>query len=72
MKKKMSTTVEELCAGLPNQFCSYFNYVRGLKFDEAPRYGQLRQLFRNLFIQEGYVYDYIFDWVLVKQQVITM
>lgn len=45
----MSTPVEMLCKGFPSEFSMYLNYCRGLRFDEAPDYMYLRQLFRILF-----------------------
>ena len=45
----MSTSVEILCKGFPSEFSMYLNYCRGLRFDEAPDYMYLRQLFRILF-----------------------
>uniref|UniRef100_A0A183U2Q6 Protein kinase domain-containing protein n=1 Tax=Toxocara canis TaxID=6265 RepID=A0A183U2Q6_TOXCA len=48
-ERKMSTPVEVLCKGFPAEFAMYLNYCRGLRFDEAPDYMYLRQLFRMLF-----------------------
>ena len=45
-EKKMSTPVEVLCKGFPAEFAMYLNYCRGLRFEEAPDYMYLRQLFR--------------------------
>jgi casein kinase I family protein HRR25 len=45
---------------------TYLNYCRSLRFDDKPDYSYLRKLFRDLFIREGYVYDYVFDWTIVK------
>jgi len=45
----MSTPVEVLCKGFPAEFAMYLNYCRGLRFEEAPDYMYLRQLFRILF-----------------------
>ncbi|KAK3943171.1 kinase-like domain-containing protein [Diplogelasinospora grovesii] len=61
-EKKMSTSVEELCEGLPNEFATYINYVRSLGFDEKPDYVYLRRLFRRLFRSKGFKYDNVFDW----------
>jgi len=63
-EKKMSTPIELLCKGMPGEFASYLNFCRQLRFDDKPDYSYLRQLFRNLFHREHYVYDYIFDWTL--------
>ena len=67
-EKKMSTPVEVLCKGFPEEFAMYLNYCRGLRFDEAPDYMYLRQLFRILFRTLNYQYDYEFDWNLLKQK----
>lgn len=67
-EKKMSTPVEQLCKGFPQEFATYLNYVRALRFDDKPDYGYLRKLFRDLFIREGFQYDYVFDWTILKYQ----
>ena len=50
----MSTPVEVLCKGFPAEFAMYLNYCRGLRFEEAPDYMYLRQLFRILFRVSNY------------------
>ncbi|VDP01703.1 unnamed protein product, partial [Heligmosomoides polygyrus] len=65
-EKKISTSVEELCASYPEAFASYLRYSRTLGFEDTPDYGHLRQLFRNLFHRQGLRYDYLFDWNLLK------
>ncbi|XP_069139943.1 casein kinase I-like [Argopecten irradians] len=67
-EKKMSTPVEVLCKGFPAEFAMYLNYCRGLRFEEAPDYMYLRQLFRILFRTLNFQYDYIFDWTVLKQK----
>jgi hypothetical protein len=37
-----------------------------LRFDDKPDYSYLRQLFRNLFHRQGFSYDYVFDWNMLK------
>jgi hypothetical protein len=41
-------------------------YVRGLSFDEVPDYCFLRHLFRDLFVREGFSWDYEYDWTLLR------
>ncbi|XP_039309535.1 casein kinase I isoform X2 [Solenopsis invicta] len=65
-EKKMSTPVEELCKGYPVEFASYLRYCRDLRFEERPDYSHLRQLFRTLFHGQGFTYDYVFDWNMLK------
>ncbi|KAM4818252.1 casein kinase I-like [Thomomys bottae] len=67
-EKKMSTPVEVLCKGFPVEFAMYLNYCRGLRFEEAPDYMYLRQLFRILFRTLNLQYDYTFDWTMIKQK----
>ncbi|XP_064210719.1 casein kinase I isoform X6 [Tribolium castaneum] len=67
-EKKMSTPVEVLCKGFPAEFSMYLNYCRGLRFEEAPDYMYLRQLFRILFRTLNHQYDYTFDWTMLKQK----
>jgi len=64
--KKMSTSIETLCRGYPSEFATYLNYCRALRFDDKPDYSFLRQVFRTLFHKQGYTYDYIFDWNLLR------
>ncbi|KAG1085955.1 hypothetical protein G6F42_021184 [Rhizopus arrhizus] len=66
MEKKMTTPTELLCRGFPSEFAIYLNYTRSLRFDDKPDYSYLRKLFRDLFVREGYTYDYIFDWTVYK------
>jgi len=68
MEKKMTTPTELLCRDFPNEFAIYLNYSRSLRFDDKPDYNYLRKLFRDLFIREGYHYDYIFDWTVKKHE----
>lgn len=70
-EKKMSTPVEVLCKGFPAEFAMYLNYCRGLRFEEAPDYMYLRQLFRILFRTLNHQYDYTFDWTMLKQKTAT-
>ncbi|EPQ15121.1 Casein kinase I isoform alpha [Myotis brandtii] len=67
-EKKMSIPVEVLCKGFPAEFAMYLNYCRGLRFEEAPDYVYLRQLFRILFRILNYQYDYTFDWTNLQQK----
>ena len=66
--KKLSTSIESLTKGLPEEFAIYLNYCRSLKFEEKPDIGYLRKLFKDLFYRMGYEYDFVFDWMIKKQQ----
>ena len=68
MEKKMTTPTEILYRGFPNEFAIYLNFTRSLRFDDKPDYSYLRKIFRDLFVREGFQYDYVFDWTVYKYQ----
>ncbi|GMY17594.1 casein kinase 1-like protein 3 [Fagus crenata] len=67
-EKKLSTRIEVLCKSHPVEFASYFHYCHSLTFDQRPDYGFLKRLFRDLFTREGYEFDFVFDWTILKYQ----
>lgn len=67
-EKKLSTPLEALCRGYPGEFAGYFQYCCSLQFDAKPDYSYLKRLFRELFIREGFQFDYVFDWTILKYQ----
>ena len=66
LAKKKAISTEDLCAGLPKEFSIYFDYIRSLCFNKTPAYAYLRKIFRNLFSREGFEYDHVFDWTILK------
>ncbi|KAJ1342849.1 hypothetical protein BSLG_002508 [Batrachochytrium salamandrivorans] len=62
-EKKQTTTIEELCEGLPPAFASYMTYARGLKFEEQPDYDYLRTLMTNALRTIEEKDDGVFDWM---------
>ncbi|KAL3498464.1 hypothetical protein ACH5RR_041196 [Cinchona calisaya] len=67
-EKKVSTPIEVLCKSYPVEFASYLHYCHSLTFDQRPDYGFLKRIFHDLFTREGYVFDYVFDWTIMKYQ----
>jgi len=65
-EKKIKTPIDVLCKGYPAEFAQYLNYCRSLHFEDKPDYAYLRKLFRDLFIREGYKYDAMYDWTVIK------
>lgn len=53
--------------GYPGEFATYLNYVRALRFDDKPDYGYLRKLFRDIYAREGYEYDHVYDWTVLRK-----
>jgi len=65
-EKKLSTPIEVLCKDFPAEFPTYLTYCRRLDFIQRPDYSYLRKLFRTLFHSQGFTYDYVFDWNMLK------
>ncbi|KAK4785522.1 hypothetical protein SAY86_002211 [Trapa natans] len=65
-EKKMLTPIEVLCKSYPSEFVSYFHYCRSLRFEDKPDYSYLKTLFQDLLFREGYSFDYLFDWTILK------
>jgi len=43
MDKKISTSLEDLCKSLPDEFSAILQYARSLQFDEKPDYSSLKK-----------------------------
>jgi len=69
---KNSTPIPILCEGIPEEFAIFLDSIRKLEFEEKPDYWYYRKLFRELFIREGYSYDYQYDWLQSQQQILPM
>ncbi|EAY14552.1 CK1 family protein kinase [Trichomonas vaginalis G3] len=63
-EKKVATPIDSLCQGIPQEFAVYLDEVRKLDFVQRPDYAAYRKMFRDLFIREGFVYDWQYDWVI--------
>ena len=68
MEKKLSTSIDVLCKGFPQEFATYLTYCRNLRFDEKPDYAYCRNLFKELFVRSGYELDYIYDWNIINDE----
>lgn len=56
--KKVATTIESLTRGMPEEFNTYLQYCRNLKFEERPDYNYMRKIFKDLMYKRGHDYDY--------------
>jgi len=56
-QKKLSTLPEQLCSGLPKEFCDYIKYCRNLNFEQEPNYNYLRNLFLNIIKKNERISD---------------
>ncbi|EGR28458.1 hypothetical protein IMG5_175070 [Ichthyophthirius multifiliis] len=62
---KTNYTEEDLCGNLPPEFWIFLSYSKTLKFDEKPDYTYVKKIFKERFVKEGYLFDYVYDWTLI-------
>jgi len=63
----VSTTVEQVTMGQPEEFSKYLQYCRNIMFEEKPDYNYLRGLFKGCMQRNGYEYDGRYDWIVKKE-----
>ncbi|KAH7930180.1 kinase-like protein [Leucogyrophana mollusca] len=68
-EQMQTTSVPDLCAGLPEEFCVYFRYIRHLEFEQDPDYDFLCTLFKNILKAIGEEDDGVYDWNRRDEQV---
>ena len=66
--KKQQTTIDNLCAGFPEEFARCLRYVRGLGFEDQPNYDHLQNLLSRALENAGEVDDGEFDWMKVGEE----
>lgn len=64
LKARISS--RELCRDMPSGVRRYIRYVRGLGFDETPKYTLLRSFFYAALQRRGLEDDRVFDWMRPK------
>ena len=60
-KKKIETSLEELCRGQPHEFKEFMEYCRALKFEQEPNYKTCYNLFESCMNRHklyGRIMDY--------------
>jgi serine/threonine protein kinase len=67
LQKKTMMTIEDICEGLPSEFVEYLRAVARLGFEDEPPYAAMRNMFRELFLREEFVFDYRYDWRDVRE-----
>ena len=58
----------ELYGDLPPKFIIYIDDVRKLRHEDKPDYRYLQGIFRNLFRQQRFEYDQVFNWTIREYQ----
>lgn len=67
MEKKISSSIETLCKGFPDEIPAFIHYTRDLKFDDRPDYNFLKRLFKTIMEKEKYELDNEYDWYSIKK-----
>lgn len=55
----LGPSLEELFSHCDKRFSWW---ICSLRFDDKPDYAYLKRLFGDLFIRQGFQFDYVFDW----------
>ena len=66
-EKKISTMLNVLCQGFPEEFITFIQYARDLKFEDRPDYSYLKNLLRQMCEKNQLSFNYNkYDWILKK------
>ena len=68
-QKKIDTSLDELCEGLPDEFKDFIKYARELEFTEKPNYSYLNQLLKKASEKNGIDLNKVkYDWVIKEEE----
>jgi hypothetical protein len=66
-EKKISTSLENLCQGYPDEFKTFIQYARDLKFEDRPDYSYLKNIIRQMCEKNQLSFNYNkYDWIIKK------
>ena len=58
-------SLDIICNGCPEEFMTFIQYSRNLKFEDKPDYDYLRRILRQIRIKNKLIFNYDkFDWLL--------
>ena len=64
-EKKINTSLDELCEGLPEEFKEFLKYARNMKFEEKPDYEYLKGLLQKVADKNNIDINAVkYDWVI--------
>lgn len=61
-REKINTTIDNLCADLPEELKECLEYIRNLEFYNKPDYKFLKKKCEKLYLKRFGSYDYNYDW----------
>ena len=67
LELKREIKSKSLCKGLAKEFKEYMEYVKNLEYEERPDYDMLKDLMNKVVCKKGEEFDYIYDWLTIKQ-----
>ena len=68
-QKKISTSLDSLCQGLPDEFKKFIQYIRDLKFEDKPDYSYLKDLINQIKEKNKLQFDYgKLDWLVKAEE----
>ncbi|EGR32080.1 hypothetical protein IMG5_097570, partial [Ichthyophthirius multifiliis] len=62
---KTKQSIQELCKGCPKSIELFLEYSRSLGFEDKPDYTYLKGILLETFHNQGFIFDFIYDWVLL-------
>ena len=67
--KKISTSLADLCEGLPEKFQTFIQYARDLKFEDKPDYPYLKNIIKDICEENKLSFNYNeYDWIIKEEQ----
>ena len=66
LEKKLNTSIDLLCRGIPSDFNMLFEYLKTLKFTDKPDYSYILSLFQKMAGKYNIKLDNIYDWDLLN------
>ena len=66
---KKNIKIKDLCSSFPEEFESFYNYIRNLEFEQVPDYDYLKLLLKNILEKNNFIVDYYYDWDKVKPNI---
>ena len=69
LEKKINTSLDELCIGLPKEFKEFIKYSRELEFEQEPDYNYLKKLLLKVGNKNGINIDKVkYDWEIKNEK----
>ena len=67
-EKKINTSLDSLCEGFPDEFKTFIQYARDLKFEDRPDYSYLKNIITQMCKKNQLSFNYNkYDWILKQK-----